>query len=70
MVHAQRGHHAKAKQPSSASWIPAEFSEMGGKPIEALVEIQKQLLDSCDEANRAFSSRRGLGVRPMHEPTS
>ena len=59
MTQAQHGHHAKAKS-SGASWIPAEFAQMGGKPVEALVEMQKQLLDSFDEANRAWLARARL----------
>jgi hypothetical protein len=60
MAHGQQGHHAKAKQPSGASWIPPEFALMGGKPVEALVEMQKQILDSFDEANRAWLARARL----------
>jgi hypothetical protein len=60
MANALEGHHANANQPSRASWIPAEFAQMGGKPAEAFVEMQKQLLDSFDEANRAWLARARL----------
>lgn len=59
MAHAQHGHNGKARG-AAPSWIPSEFARTGGKPVEALIEMQKQLIDSVDEANRAWLARARL----------
>jgi hypothetical protein len=50
----------KAKEALASHWIPEEFAQMGGKPLEAFIGMQKQILDSFDEANRAWLSRTRL----------
>jgi hypothetical protein len=51
------GHRTRAKQPSASHSVPEEFVQMGGKPLEALIKMQMELLDSFDEANRAWVAR-------------
>jgi len=60
MTQTRHSHYDKATKPLTRSWIPPEFAEFGGKPVVALIEMQKQLLDSFDEANRAWLARARL----------
>ena len=39
------------------SLIPAEFAEIGKKRVDALMEIQKELLDRLEEFNQAWFTR-------------
>jgi len=47
----------KAAQLSALSWIPATFDSMGKKQYEAAFALQKELLDTFEQMNRAWFVR-------------
>jgi hypothetical protein len=44
-------------KPSLPNANPAEFAEMGKKQVEAMVEVQKELVSAMDEASRGWAAR-------------
>jgi hypothetical protein len=44
----------KSTKSSAPSFVPAAFGEMGRKQFEAALEIQKELLGTFEEMNRAW----------------
>ena len=51
------GSTADSRDSPILNLIPAEFAEIGKKRVEAMMEIQKELLDTFEEINHAWFTR-------------
>jgi len=56
---AEIGRSAKSSAPG---FVPAAFGETGRKQFEAALEVQKELLGTLEEMNRAWLARAQSGV--------
>jgi Phasin protein len=56
---AEIGRSAKSSAPG---FVPAAFGETGKKQFEAALEVQKELLGTLEEMNRAWLARAQSGV--------
>ena len=61
---AEIGRSAKSSAPG---FVPAAFGETGRKQFEAALEVQKELLGTLEEMNRAWLARAQSGVTLMSE---
>jgi hypothetical protein len=56
MTHRER-RTEESRESLIPNLIPAEFAEIGKKRVEAVMEIQKELLDRLEEFNQAWFTR-------------
>lgn len=56
MAHIE-GRTEESRDSPILNFIPAEFAEIGKKRIEAMMEFQKELLDTFEQLNHAWYTR-------------
>src|SRR6516164_2968477 len=52
----------RSTKSSAPGFVPAAFGETGRKQFEAALEVQKELLGTLEEMNRAWLARAQSGV--------
>jgi hypothetical protein len=60
----------KSTKSSAPGFVPAAFGETGTKQFEAPLEVQKELLGTFEEMNRAWLARAQSGVTLASELVS